>query len=326
MRVPGQLLEGLVLGAGAMYLLDPDRGRRRRALLRDQGVHAWHKTEDGLGTVGRDLRNRSSGVAARLRSRLKSDHPDDEVQEERARARRPRRSELLQENWSPTARVLAGTVGAAALARGLVSGGTAGAAAGVLGAGLLLRAATNLPLKRLIGIGAGRRAIDLQKTIHVAAPLESVWQLWSNFENFPRFMSHLREVRQTGERLSHWTAVGPAGIPVEWDAEITEWKPREEIAWKSVEGSVVGNAGAVRFRPGPNETTEIDIRLSYNPPAGAIGHGVASLLGSNLKQFMEDDLVRLKSLLEEGRTSTDDGQVRLEELPGGPGVKGKAPR
>lgn len=199
-------------------------------------------------------------------------------------------------------------------------GGALGGVATAFGAALVARAATNLPVKRLVGIGAGRRAIQIQKTIHVAAPVESVWDLWSNFENFPRFMSHLREVRKTGER-SHWTAVGPAGIPVEWDAETTEWEPRQAIGWKSVEGSAIGNAGRVRFRPGPDGTTDIDIRLSYNPPAGAIGHGVATLLGSNPKQALEEDLLRLKSLLEEGKTSAREGQVRLEELPGAPGTK-----
>jgi uncharacterized membrane protein len=380
----------MLVGAGVMYLLDPDRGGRRRALLRDQGIRVWHKTEDGFGTVARDLRNRSAGAAAEMKSRFQRRAADDEVVEERVRsalgrvvshpgaievavrdgrvilsgsvlagehahlltavkrvrgvtevedqlqphsgtggvpglqgAGRPRspRGELRQENWSPAIRLLIGSAGGAAVARGLLLGGALGGVATAFGAALVARAATNLPVKRLVGIGAGRRAIRIQKTIHVAAPVESVWDLWSNFENFPRFMSHLREVRKTGERRSHWTAVGPAGIPVEWDAEITEWEPREAIGWKSVEGSAIGNEGRVRFRPGSDGGTDIDIQLSYNPPAGAIGHGVASLLGSNLRQALEEDLLRLKSLLEEGKTSTGEGQVRLEELPGAPGTK-----
>jgi uncharacterized membrane protein len=323
--------------------------------------------------VARDLRNRSAGTAAEIKSRFQRRAADDEVLEERVRAAlgravshpsaievavregrvilsgpvlaeeraplvatvnrvrgvsevedqlephsstdgvpglqgagRPRgaRSEVRQENWSPAFRLLAGSAGGAALARGLLSRGALSGVVGALGAGLLTRAATNLPLKRLVGIGSNRRAIDVQKTIKVAAPIESVWDLWSYFENFPRFMSHLRAVRKTGERRSHWTAVGPAGIPVEWEAEITEWRPREAIAWRSVEGSAVGNAGMVRFRPGRKGVTEIDIRLSYNPPAGVIGLSIASLLGRNPKQALEDDLLRLKSLLEEGKTST----------------------
>jgi uncharacterized membrane protein len=127
-------------------------------------------------------------------------------------------------------------------------------------------------------------------------------------------MSHLREVRRIDEQRSHWVASGPAGLPVEWDAVVTERLPNESIAWKSVEGSVVRTAGRVRFRPVPEGKTEVDVHLSYNPPAGAIGHAVASLFGTDPKHAMDEDMVRLKSLLEEGRTRADGEPVNLEEV------------
>jgi hypothetical protein len=102
------------------------------------------------------------------------------------------RPELLQEHWSPTARVLAGLAGAGLAGWGAVRRSTAGAGAGLA---LLLRSMTNLPARRLLGVGAGRRAIDVRKDIHVGAPPDEVFAFFRRFENFPRFMSHVREVR-----------------------------------------------------------------------------------------------------------------------------------
>src|SRR5687768_7666482 len=101
-------------------------------------------------------------------------------------------------------------------------------------------------------------------------------------------MSHLREVRKIDEGRSHWIAVGPAGVSVEWDAVVTDWVPSQLIAWKSVEGSTVETAGRVRFEPTGDDRTEIDVQLSYNPPAGALGHAVATLFGADPKRAMDE--------------------------------------
>ena len=82
----GKLLTGVVVGAGAMYLLDPERGARRRSLLRDQGIHASHRVRDELAGAARDARNRTAGVAAELRSRFQQDEASDEILTERVRS------------------------------------------------------------------------------------------------------------------------------------------------------------------------------------------------------------------------------------------------
>jgi uncharacterized membrane protein len=88
----------------------------------------------------------------------------------------------------------------------------------------------------------------------------------------------------------------------------------------------VENAGIVRFRPNPDGTTQIDVRISYNPPGGAIGHAVAALFGADPKRAMDEDMVRLKSLLEEGKTRADGKRVSLDDLslatPEGPKTTG----
>jgi uncharacterized membrane protein len=374
-----QLLGGVILGAGIMYLLDPDRGARRRSLLRDQVVHAGHKLGDGLSATARDTRNRAAGAAAELKWRFRKDQADDDVLHERVRSvigrvvshpgaitvivsegrvrlngrvladevdelvrrvnqvrgvrevrneveihrtpdgvpglqggrLREERSELLQENWAPAARLVVGSLGGLIVLQGLRGKGAARSALTVVGLSLLTRAATNLAPSRLVGAGAGRRAIDIQKTIRVAAPVQTVWTLWDNLEQFPRFMSHVRDVRRKSEDLFHWVAKGPAGLPVEWDAVVTERIPHEVIAWKSMPGSLVQSAGRVRFRPTPEGETEIDVQMSYNPPAGALGHGFAVLFGADPKHAMDEDMVRLKSLLEEEKTRADGEPATL---------------
>ncbi|HZA98052.1 MAG TPA: hypothetical protein VE399_04690, partial [Gemmatimonadales bacterium] len=86
----------------------------------------------------------------------------------------------------------------------------------------------------------------------------------------------------------------------------------------SVEGAPVENAGTVRFRPNPDGSTQVDIKLTYNPPGGALGHAAASLLGADPKRAMDEDMVRLKSLLEEGKTRADQEPVYLEDLTNAP--------
>lgn len=219
-----------------------------------------------------------------------------------------------RENWPPATRLLAGAAGGALAATGMTRKGAAGAAMGILGTALLIRAMTNLPADRLMGAGAGRRAIDFRKTLNINASPEEVFAFCSMWENFPRFMTHVREIKGEGQR-SHWVVDGPAGIPVSWDAVVTQFIPNDVLAWKSVEGSAINNAGIMRFDQNPDGSTRLDIRVSYNPPAGAIGHTVATLLGANPERQMDEDFNRLKSLIETGKTSTPgQGEITREEL------------
>ncbi|MBI5545369.1 MAG: SRPBCC family protein, partial [Deltaproteobacteria bacterium] len=221
---------------------------------------------------------------------------------------------FAQRYWSPTARLVAGLAGIGLTSWSLRRGaGLLSLGAGALGGGLFLRAITNLEVKRLLGIGAGRRAIDLDKSLYIDARREEVFSFFESLENFPRFMSHLKEVRPIGGGRWHWTVAGPADMPFEWDAEVTRFVPNEVLAWKSLGGATVGNAGIIRFMQ-EGEGTRIQIRMTYNPSAGAVGHAFAKLLGADPKKMMDDDLLRLKSLLEKAKASGRAGQVEAEDL------------
>jgi uncharacterized membrane protein len=141
----------------------------------------------------------------------------------------------------------------------------------------------------------------------VRAPAEA-YEAWHDFERLPRFMTHLESVRQTGGGRSHWKAKAPAGRTVEWDAEVVDDRPGELIAWRSLPGADVANAGTVRFSDAPGDRgTEIRLELEYSPPGGARGATVAKLFGEEPDQQARDDLRRFKQVLETGEVLRSEG-------------------
>jgi len=216
------------------------------------------------------------------------------------------RFEFLQETWSPAARVLAGGAGAALMLAATQARGGLGALLGASGGALLARAATNRELASLLGLGG--RGISVQKTIHVAAPAERVYDFWTDYQNFPRFMRNVREVQPVAENRSRWVVAGPAGVPVQWTAEVTHVVPGELIEWRSVSDSAVRHHGAVRFEPLADGGTRVSVQLSYLPPAGGFGHAVATLFGADPKSEMDTDLLRMKTMIETGHAPHDAAQ------------------
>ncbi|HEX8697893.1 MAG TPA: SRPBCC family protein [Myxococcaceae bacterium] len=231
-------------------------------------------------------------------------------------ARPGMKPELLQRHWSPTARFLVGLWSVGLMGFGVVHRGKAGPVLGVAGVLLGLRSLTNLDFRRLTGVGAGPWAITLQKDITVRAPVNEVFAFWQAMHNFPRFMSHVEEVEVLEHGRSRWTVRGPAGIRFEWTAEITHLEEGKLLAWRSVEGATVENAGVIHFEDLGEGRTRLDIRLAYNPPAGLLGHAFAKLLGADPKKQMDDDLLRLKSLMELGKATGHETVSRDELVPG----------
>jgi uncharacterized membrane protein len=220
---------------------------------------------------------------------------------------------FIQGTWSPPGRLIAGLLGLAVTRLGMRRGGLVGLTVGLGGLGLLYRAFTNQTLQRLIRLNRSGQGVAFQKSVVVHAPVAEVFELFRRPENFPRFMSHLFEVRRLDDRRHHWIAKGPAGTPAEWDSEITQLEPNRSVAWRSLPGSMIDTAGSVRFQP-QDGGTRVDIRLTYQPPAGVLGHAVAALFGKDPKHAMDDDLIRLKSLLEDGRTRVGGHTVTRDEI------------
>jgi uncharacterized membrane protein len=240
------------------------------------------------------------------------DHPETVPSLQGGNRRREIRAEIMQENWTPALRVAAMLGGGALAAQGLRHRSLAGAALAALGLALTARGVTNQPVQRLAGMARGRRAINLQKTIHIAAPPDLLYDLWADSASFPRFMSHVEEVRDLGGGRTHWVVTGPAGSRLEWDAVVTQAIRPEILSWRTEPGSVVQHAGTVQFEPYDNGT-RLSVKMTYNA-AGALGHAVATLFGHSPKQQMDDDLMRVKALVEQGAVPRD-AMARQGERP-----------
>jgi uncharacterized membrane protein len=151
--------------------------------------------------------------------------------------------------------------------------------------------------------------IQVEKTVTINKPAAELYRFWHNFSNLPSFTKHLQDVKVYDERRSHWTTRGPLNGTIEWDAEITEDRPNELIAWRSVENSDVNNSGYIQFRPAPADRgTEVRVSMVYESPTGAIGAALAKLFGKEPKQQLGDDLKRFKMLMEAGEIATTEGQ------------------
>lgn len=313
-------LGGAALGALAMYMLDPDRGAPRRAVsgarLRDLGrqtggavdkvMHSISQRASGIASAGSDL---AGSAAQDGGAGQRSDGAQGQAVSSAPSASTLSPQSHAEEAWAPAIRNAA-----------LVGGGTLSLASmmsrriplalmlGLAGVALLTRGATNRSLRRMVGLKGTGAAFDIEKSVHVNAAPEHVYDLWTNYENFPRFMANVIEVRDLGDRRSHWVVKGPAGSEVEFDAILTEQSRPHRLAWQSVPGSEVEQTGSVRFEPVGGGTRAI-VSMHYQPPAGAVGQAVATLFGCAPETELEEDLNRLKSLVEGGAPLRTEGRA-----------------
>lgn len=153
------------------------------------------------------------------------------------------------------------------------------------------------------------KGVRVEKSVTIDASAEQLYTFWRNFENLPRFMHNLESVEVHDALRSHWVAKGPAGTKVDWEAEIINEIPNELIGWRSIEGSKVDNAGSVHFeRASGGRGTEVKVVLRYDPPAGLFGAAVSKILGEDPAMNVQEDLRRLKMLIETGELATIKGQ------------------
>jgi uncharacterized membrane protein len=154
-----------------------------------------------------------------------------------------------------------------------------------------------------------RKAVKVERSVTINRPAQELYDFWRDFEQLPRFMTHLESVTVLDDRRSHWVAKAPAGTEVEWDAEIINEIPGQLIAWKSVAPADVANAGSVHFQTAPGgRGTEVKVVLDYEPPAGRLGAIAAKLLHEEPDTQVREDLRRFKQLMEAGEVPTTEGQ------------------
>lgn len=137
-----------------------------------------------------------------------------------------------------------------------------------------------------------------EKSIEINAPISVVFDLYSDFEKWPEWMKHVKEVRRTGENYTKWSADAPLGMNIEWEAETTELEPNRRIAWRTVRGDV-DMQGEVTFEKKGRGKSSMHVALSYKPPAGHLGTLVAKLFGNDPEKEIDEELKRFARLAEE---------------------------
>ncbi len=153
------------------------------------------------------------------------------------------------------------------------------------------------------------RRLYVHQSLHINQPVEKLYSFWRNFDNLPGFMQHVKSVRTTGTRFSHWVVTGPMNTTFSWDAEISAERENEYIVWRSLPGSTITNRGSIEFRNARgHEGSEIHVTIQYDAPGGRAGEAFASIFGENPEQQVRADLRRFKQLMETGEIPTTTGQ------------------
>lgn len=203
------------------------------------------------------------------------------------------------------------SLGAACTSSGSDGKKLAGAAAVVLTvAALDVICAKELSRTSETGGKAADDSVRMIRTVTINRSPEEVYAFWRDFEQLPVFMKHLRSVRITGDKQSHWIAKAPAGRTVEWDAEIVEDLPNQKISWRSLDGSEVENTGTVHFdRATGGRGTVVRVLLDYSPPGGAIAASLVKLFVEDPEKQVYEDLHILKQILETGEVVKSDASI-----------------
>jgi uncharacterized membrane protein len=168
-------------------------------------------------------------------------------------------------------------------------------------------------LARVLVRAGGKSMAEMEKSIEVNAPLGQVYNQWTQFEEFPRFMEGVVEVRQIDDKRLFWRA-NIAGVDRSWEAEIVDQTPEQRIAWRATSG--VENGGAVLFKPLPGGRTEVTMRMRYEP------EGVTETIGDALGfvgRRVQGDLERFAKFMEERGEATGAwrGEIHGKQVLGG---------
>lgn len=155
------------------------------------------------------------------------------------------------------------------------------------------------------------------RTVTIGKPRQEIYDRWRDFTRFPDFMENVNVVEDLGGGRSRWSIKGPAGKDVELVTKIVEDVPGQRIAWESEEGSDIDTAGVLELTDAPpGRGTYVRLLMTYDPPGGAIGRGIAKLLQREPSLQARRDLRRFKQLMETGEVTTNASpSARRSETP-----------
>jgi uncharacterized membrane protein len=141
--------------------------------------------------------------------------------------------------------------------------------------------------------------INIRSSFIIDKPRPQVYQFWRKLDNLPLFMNHLKSVEVLDNKRSRWVLKLPVNVAnVSWEAEIVRDEPDTLIGWSSLPGSMIDNAGKVRFRDADGKGTLVDIVITYQPPAGGVGASIAHVLNPVFKSLVDNDVRNFKQYMD----------------------------
>jgi len=193
--------------------------------------------------------------------------------------------------------------------RGLTRGGIGGLATTALGSGLVLAAMKDRSDGQRSPNAATHHGATVkeERSVTIDKPRDELYRFWRDLNHLPQFMEGIESVVVRDETHSHWTMTLASGGRIEWDAEVFADEPGARIAWMSLDGADIANAGTVTFKDGPpGRGTIVSLVVNYEPPAGALGKLVAQLMPQEPGKVAGKALRRFKQLMETGEIATSE--------------------
>lgn len=146
---------------------------------------------------------------------------------------------------------------------------------------------------------------EADKTIYIRVkqiinkPISEVYNFWRNIENLPKFMDHLKSVKEITNSKSEWAATGPAGIGnITWTAEISKEITNSIIVWESLSDASISNTGQVKFISKGNNSTEVEIIITYKAPLGTAGEHAVQFINPYFRSLVKKDVEGFKNFIE----------------------------
>jgi uncharacterized membrane protein len=180
----------------------------------------------------------------------------------------------------------------------------AGAAAGTRMVRAAVRAATHERVPR--------RPREIHRALTVRRPANEVYDFWRDPSELAGAVDRIATIEVLDDRRSRWTVAGPGGVPLTWDAEVTEEGPGQLIAWRATGGGErhpFGHEGRLELRPAPGDRgTELHVRVGFDQPGGQVGAALAAVSGEDPDQLVRQALRQVKQVLEGGEVIRTEGQ------------------
>lgn len=231
------------------------------------------------------------------------------MQWEQQRRQQQGRAGSSEVNVGSSERIVSTGLGGLLVANGILRGRLSGLLMTAIGGALIYRGATgHCSVYQQLGVNSssmeGERTIvkgvKIEEEVTIRRPAQELYDIWTRWEQLPQILPHIEHVKDLGNGRTQWTARGPLGSTLSWEAEVINQDPGRMVAWQSIQGGDVDTAGSVHFDAVDDNTTRMTVSMQYDPPGGRLTAVLAEFFRVGLEQRTREDLRRFKQTMESG--------------------------